>query len=65
MEIYLYTPNLEILLSDGVVFLNYCIWSSTSNNYISEIIKIESRIYILQFTTLCFRIDFRKLSLMF
>ena len=23
MEIYLYTPNLEILLSDGVVFLNY------------------------------------------
>jgi hypothetical protein len=23
MEIYLYTPNLEIFLSDGVVFLNY------------------------------------------
>jgi len=23
MEIYLYTPNLEILLSDGVIFLNY------------------------------------------
>jgi hypothetical protein len=23
MEIYLYTPNLEILLSDGVLFLNY------------------------------------------
>ena len=23
MEIYLYTPNLEILLNDGVIFLNY------------------------------------------
>ena len=23
MEIYLYTPSLEILLSDGVIFLNY------------------------------------------
>ncbi len=23
MEIYLYTPNLEIFLSDGVIFLNY------------------------------------------
>ncbi len=23
MEIYLYTPNLEILLSDGIVFINY------------------------------------------
>jgi hypothetical protein len=23
MEIYLYTPNLEIVLNDGIIFFNY------------------------------------------